>query len=48
LFVAGDAHDLVALARSEKDPAAKKNIVSKLAVMRNKEATDYMLELLNK
>jgi thioredoxin-like negative regulator of GroEL len=48
LFVAGDAHDLVALARSEKDPAAKKNIVSKLAVMHNKEATDYMLELLNK
>jgi hypothetical protein len=48
LFVAGDAHDLVALARSEKDPATKKNIVSKLAVMHNKEATDYMLELLNK
>jgi thioredoxin-like negative regulator of GroEL len=48
LFVADDAHDLVALARSEKDPAAKKNIVGKLAVMHNKEATDYMLELLNK
>src|SRR5580658_9363335 len=46
LFVAGDAHDLVALARSEKDPAAKKNIVGKLAVMHNKEATDYMMELL--
>jgi hypothetical protein len=48
LFVAGDAHDLVALARSEKDPAARKNIVGKLAVMHSKEATDYMLELLNK
>jgi hypothetical protein len=48
LFVAGDAHDLVALARSEKEPAARKNIVSKLAVMQSKEATDYMLELLNK
>jgi len=48
LFVAGDAHDLVALARSEKDPAARRNIVSKLAVMQNKEATEYMLELLNK
>jgi hypothetical protein len=46
LFVADDAHDLVALARSEKDPAAKKNIVGKLAVMHNKEATDYMMELL--
>ncbi len=48
LFVAGDAHDLVAMARSEKDPATRKNIVSKLAVMHSKEATDYMLELLNK
>lgn len=48
LFVAGDAHDLVAMARSEKDPGARKNIVSKLSVMHNKEATDYMLELLNK
>jgi hypothetical protein len=48
LFVAGDAHDLVALARSEKDLAARKNIVNKLAVMHSKEATDYMLELLNK
>lgn len=48
LFVAGDAHDLVALARSEKDPSAKRDIVGKLAVMHNKEATDYMMELLNK
>jgi HEAT repeat protein len=48
LFVAGDAHDLVALARAEKDPSAKRAIVGKLAVMHNKEATDYMVELLNK
>jgi HEAT repeat protein len=48
LFVAGDAHDLVALARSEKDPTARREIVGKLAVMRSKEATDYMMELLNK
>lgn len=48
LFVADDAHDLVALARNEKDPAAKKDIVGKLAVMHSKEATDYMVELLNK
>jgi hypothetical protein len=48
LFVAGDAHDLVALARSEKDPGARKKIVSQLAVMQDKEATDYMLEILNK
>ena len=48
LFVAGDAHDLVALARNEKDPAERRNIVGKLAVMQSKEATDYMLEILNK
>ena len=48
LFVAGDAHDLVTMARNEKDPEARKSIVSKLAVMHSKEATDYMLELLNK
>jgi hypothetical protein len=48
LFVAGDAHDLVALARGENDPEVKRSIVSKLAVMHDKEATDYMLELLNK
>ena len=48
LFVAGDAHDLVSLARNEKDPAAKRDIVAKLAVMHSKEATDYMLEILNK
>ncbi|MGA3049206.1 MAG: hypothetical protein ABSD67_21425 [Terracidiphilus sp.] len=48
LFVAGDTHDLVTLARSEKDPAAKRSIVGKLALMHSKEATDYMMELLNK
>lgn len=48
LFVAGDAHDLVALARAEKDPSEKRAIVSKLAIMHNKEATDYMLEVLSK
>jgi outer membrane protein assembly factor BamD (BamD/ComL family) len=48
LFLAGDAHDLVALARAEKDPSAKRDIVGKLALIRNKEATDYMMEVLNK
>ena len=48
LFVAGDAHDLVALARAEKDPSAKRAIVGKLAVMHSKEATDYMMEVLGK
>lgn len=47
-FVAGDAHDLVLLARAEKDPSAKREIVGKLAIMHDKEATDYMMEVLNK
>ena len=34
------------LERAEKDPAVKREIVSKLSVMRSKEATDYLIELL--
>jgi HEAT repeat protein len=48
LFLAGDGHDLVDLARAEKDPALKQAIVQQLSLMRSKEATDYMLEILNK
>jgi HEAT repeat protein len=48
LFLAGDSHDLVELARGEKDPALKQAIVQQLSIMRSKEATDYMLEILNK
>lgn len=46
LFVQNNAKALVDLARAEKDPQTKKEIVSKLAVMKSKEATDYLLELL--
>jgi thioredoxin-like negative regulator of GroEL len=48
LFLAGDSHDLVELARAEKDPGLKQSIVQQLSLMHNKEATDYMLEILNK
>jgi HEAT repeat protein len=49
LFLAGDSHDLVELARAEKDPALKQSLVQQLSLMHNnKEATDYMLEILNK
>ena len=48
LFLAGDSHDLVELARAEKDPAVKQSLVQQLSLMHNKEATDYMLEILNK
>jgi HEAT repeat protein len=46
LFVHHDAKALVDLARAEKDPSLKREIVSKLSVMKAPEATDYMLELL--
>lgn len=48
LFISGDAADLVAIARAESDPEMKRHLVSKLALMRSKEATDYMMEILSK
>ncbi len=48
LFLAGDSHDLVELARAEKDPGLKQSLVQQLSLMHSKEATDYMLEILNK
>ncbi|MGA8162877.1 MAG: HEAT repeat domain-containing protein [Acidobacteriaceae bacterium] len=48
LFLASDAHDLVALARSEKDVEMKKYLVQQLSLMHSQEATQYMLEILNK
>jgi HEAT repeat protein len=48
LFLAGDSHDLVELARAEKDPDIEKAIVQQLSIMHDKEATGYMLEVLNK
>ena len=46
LFIAGDDQRLVDLARAEKDLALKRAIVSQLALMNGKAASDYMLELL--
>jgi HEAT repeat protein len=48
LFLANDAHDLVTLARSEKNTELKKYLIGQLSLMHNPEATDYMLEILNK
>jgi HEAT repeat protein len=42
-----NAEALVALARKEADVTMKKEIVSRLAHMDSKIATDYMLEILN-
>jgi HEAT repeat protein len=47
LFVQGNSHALVEIARSEKDEELKREAVQKLSVMgRDKEATDYLMELL--
>jgi HEAT repeat protein len=48
LFTRGAAHELVELAKKETDPEMKKRLVSKLSVMNNKEATDYLIQLLEK
>jgi hypothetical protein len=47
-FIQGNASALVAIARNEKDPELKKAAVQKLSLMRSKEATDYLMELLQK
>ena len=46
LFISRDATRLVELAKAEKDIELKKDIVQKLALMKSKEATDYLVELL--
>jgi HEAT repeat protein len=47
LFLQNNAHALVEIARAEKDPELKREAVKKLSVMgQNKEATDYLMELL--
>jgi HEAT repeat protein len=45
-FIQGNAHALVVLAKNEKDPELKKQIVSKLALTGSKEAADYLIEFL--
>ncbi len=46
LFITQDAPGMVELARNEKDLNLKRSIVSQLALMNDKAATDYMMELL--
>jgi hypothetical protein len=45
-FISQDAPRMVELAKNEKNLELKRNIVSQLAVMHDKAATDYMIELL--
>ncbi len=46
LFIQNNAKALVDLARAEKDPELKREIVSKLSLMHSKESTDYLMEFL--
>jgi len=49
LFIQGNAHALVQLARAEKDPEMRREIMNQLSLLGgNKEAMDYMMEILNK
>jgi TolA-binding protein len=48
LYMGGDAKALVALARKETDAEMRRRIVERLSQMKSKDATDYMLEIINK
>ena len=48
LFVQGNAPGLIEIARAEKDPELKKRAVTHLSHMGSKEATDFLIEILNK
>ena len=47
-FHQNNAEQLVALARKESDPYMRKEIISRLSLMRSKVALDYLMEILNK
>lgn len=47
LFLQRNAKALIDLARKEKDPEMKKEIVSKLSLIRSEETANYLLEVLN-
>ena len=47
-FSQGNATSLIQIARQEKDMSLKRDAVQRLSVMRSKESTAFMLELLNK
>jgi HEAT repeat protein len=47
-FIQNNAAGLIAIARTEKNSDLKRDAVSKLSIMHNKEATDYLMEILQK
>jgi HEAT repeat protein len=46
LFIQGNASALIDLAKKEKDPELKKQIIAKLSLTGSKEAADYLMEFL--
>ncbi len=48
LFIQNNAESLVAIARKENDVTMKREIVSKLSLMRSKAAMDYLMEIIEK
>ena len=48
LFVQGNAPAIIEVARKESDPNMKREAVQKLSIMHSKEATDFLMEILNK
>lgn len=48
LFLQGNAAALIEIARSEKDPKLRRDAVGHLSHMDSKQATEFMLEILNK
>ncbi len=46
LFISNNAMALIDLARQEQNPNTKRRIVEKLSVMDSKDASDYMMEIL--
>jgi len=46
LFLQQNGKAMVDLARAEKDPQMKQEIVKKMALIHSKDVTDYMMEIL--
>ena len=46
LFLQQNAKALIELARAEKDPEMKREIIRNLSLVPSKETTDYMMEIL--
>jgi HEAT repeat protein len=48
LFLHGAGKEMVELARKETNPELKRELISKMSLMRSPEITEYMMEILNK